>query len=453
MMEKNTLVELDITSTTSEGSGVGRSDGFVVFVPGAAEGEKIVAQILKVQKNYAFGKLNKIIIQSPERTIPDCPVYQSCGGCVFRHISYKEELRIKEQRVRDALKRIGGLSVNVDPIVGATNPDRYRNKAQLPVGKNKDGNLKIGFYAPRSHNIIDNRDCLLQPELFEQAVNTVSEWIEKYKIPVYDEISNTGLIRHLYLRIAEMTGQVMVTIVANGDRLPHQVELIEALKKDIDGLTSVVLNINTEQTNVILGEKCTTLWGEDAIIDILCGLKFVISPLSFYQVNRKQAEKLYEKAAEYSGLTGTETVLDLYCGTGTIGLSMAKNAGKIIGVEVIPEAVLDAKINAKQNNIMNAEFICEDAAKAAELLLKEGVTPDVIILDPPRKGCEPALIETVVNLSPKRIVYVSCDPATLARDLSIFDKSGYSAIKAAPFDMFPRTGHVECVVLMVRENV
>jgi 23S rRNA (uracil1939-C5)-methyltransferase len=452
-LEKNTLVELDITSTTSDGSGVGRVDGMVVFVPGVALGEKIIAYILKVQKNYAFGRLDKIISESPERIVPNCPTYQRCGGCVFRHITYKEELRVKEQRVSDALKRIGGLDIKLDPIVGAENPDRYRNKAQFPVGRNKEGKLQIGFYALRSHIIIDNRNCLLQPEKFEQVVNTVAMWIEKYKIPVYDEAIHTGLIRHIYLRYAEKTGQVMVTIVANGDELPNQAELIGALTKEISGLKSIVLNSNTEQTNVILGEKCVTLWGEDTIVDILCGLKFVISPLSFYQVNRSQAEKLYAKAAEYAGLTGVETVLDLYCGTGTIGLSMAKNAGKIIGVEVIPEAVNDAEINAKQNNIKNAEFICEDAATAAESLLIEGVTPDVIILDPPRKGCEPALIETVVSLNPKRIVYVSCDPATLARDLSIFEKSGYEANKATPFDMFPRTGHVESVVLITREKI
>ncbi len=451
---KNQVVELEITGLTAQGSGVGRVEGMAVFVPATAQGDVIQAKILKVAKNYAFGKVEEILCPSPDRVESQCPQFPKCGGCLTRHISYEAELRAKEQQVKDALTRIGGFSdLEVLPIMGADCPNHYRNKAQLPIAAGADGQLQMGFYAPHSHRVVDAPACLLQPETFEAVTDTVRRWAKKFQPQPYDERTHTGKFRHLYIRYGEKTGEVMVCLVVNGNGLKGEQELVRMLRETVPGLKSVVVNHNRERTNVILGKKCRTVWGQDFITDELCGLRFKISPLSFYQVNRSQAEKLYGIAKKYAGLTGEETLLDLYCGTGTIGLTMADQAKEVIGVEIVEDAVRDAWENARRNGIANARFLCADAPKAAEQLAKEGVSPDVIILDPPRKGCGEALVQVAAGMNPKRIVYVSCDPATLARDLKYFAQRGYTPRQAVPVDLFPRTGHVETAVLLSRQKL
>jgi len=450
-LKKNQIVELTITGYTSEGNGVGRYHGIAVFVPQTAVGDQLSVKILKTARNYAFGKAEKILSASEDRIPQDCPQFSRCGGCTFRHIRYEAECKAKQQRVQDAVERIAGFHFAVlQPIVCADRPDHYRNKAQLPVGAGQGGEIGLGFYASRSHRIIDCGECLLQPEVFAAATDAFREWERRTREDVYDEKTGRGHLRHLFLRLAEATGEVMVCVVVNGNGVHNEPELVELLREKVPGLKSVVINSNRERTNVILGPKCRTVWGQDTITDELCGLRFRISPLSFYQVNRRQAERLYGLAAEYAGLSGGETVLDLYCGTGTIGLSMAKNAGKIIGVEIVPQAVEDAKRNATENGIGNAEFFCMDAAKAADMLKNRGEKPDVVILDPPRKGCDETLIGCIAQMAPQRVVYVSCDPETLARDLKRFAFLGYKTMQITPVDLFPRTAHVETVVLMSR---
>lgn len=445
-IKKNQSIVLEITAMTSEGSGVGRAGGLAVFVPMTAPGDTAQVKIVKTAKNYAFGIVEELITPSPFREEADCPYFKKCGGCVYRHISYEAECRIKEERVRDALTRIGGFTEPpLKPITAAPSRLGYRNKAQIPIGLDKDGRLLLGFYAAHSHRIIDAERCLLQPDIFTVITDVFRRWFEEFGDSVYDETTHQGVLRHLYLR--EGQSGVMVCVVINADRLKHADQLTAMLRLDVPQVSSILLNINKEKTNVILGKKCRVLWGGDHITDQLCGLEFDLSPLSFYQVNRAQAEKLYIKAAVYAALTGEETLLDLYCGTGTIGLSMAQKAKKLIGVEVIPEAVENARTNARKNGIENAEFICGDAAKAAETL--RGERPDVIILDPPRKGLDSGLIATVSQMAPERIVYVSCDPATLARDLKLFAEKGYILREATPFDLFPGTAHVECVCQLV----
>ena len=452
-LKKNDIINLEITGTTAEGMGVGRYQDFAVFVPLAAPGDQLEAHVLKVLKSHAYAKIHRLIVPSPDRVEPDCPVFAQCGGCCFRHISYEAQLQIKESRVRDALSRIGGFpDLPVHPILGSEQQDGYRNKALLPLGKDKNGRLTMGFYALSSHRISDCADCRLQPEVFQAAAKAFSRWFEPSGETVYDEQSHTGKLRRLYLRYGEASGEVMVCVVINGQSILHADALVEALRGDVPGLASVMLNINTERTNVALGKESRLLWGSPFLRDTLCGLEFQISPLSFYQVNHQQTEKLYAIAAKFAALTGNETLLDLYCGIGTIGLSMAKQAKKVIGVEVVPEAVENARENAKKNQIENAEFLCGDAAFAAAELKKRGERPDVIVLDPPRKGCSPALIETVASFAPQRIVYVSCDPATLARDLKLFAQLGFVPQEASPVDMFPGTAHVECAVWLKRET-
>lgn len=451
-LKKNDTVTLSITGMTAEGMGVGRHEGMAVFVPLSAPGDKIRAKIVKAAKSYAYGKLLELLSPSPDRIEPDCPVFSQCGGCCYRHISYEAEKRIKWERVQDALSRIGGLEkLPLRPILGAEGRDHYRNKALLPLGTDRDGALTMGFYAVNSHRVIDCASCRLQPEEMNAAMAAFRNWEKQYGDPIYREEAHTGRMRRLYLRKGEKTGQLMACVVVNGNGLHHEQELVSMLREAVPGLCSVVINSNREKTNVALGKKCRTVWGSDTVQDELCGLHFRLSPLSFYQVNRTQAERLYEKAAEYAGLTGKETVLDLYCGAGTIGLSMARKAKKIIGVEIVPEAIENARQNARDNGIENAEFLCGDASKAAAELKRRGERPDVVILDPPRKGCSPELIDTVTRFTPRRIVYVSCDPATLARDLKRFAELGYPPLEATPVDMFPATAHVETVVMLSRQ--
>ncbi|MDO4459939.1 MAG: 23S rRNA (uracil(1939)-C(5))-methyltransferase RlmD [Clostridia bacterium] len=451
LIKKNDIIDLTIEGFSGEGSGIGRHEGMAIFVPLTAIGDKIKCRILKVAKNYAFGKIEELVEPSSMRTDSDCPYFEKCGGCVYRHISYEEEQKIKFDKVKDCIERIGGLKdIPFEPIIAAKDRCGYRNKAQIPVGLDKDGKLIMGFYAGHSHRIIDAKHCLLQPEEFGVITDIFREWFENYGDTVYNEETGKGVIRHLYLRRGEETGEIMVCVVINGDRLRDADKLCTILRENVPAMTSFVLNTNKEKTNVILGRKCRTVWGNDTIADELCGLRFNISPLSFYQVNRKQAERLYYKAAEYANLTGREKLMDLYCGAGTIGLSMAKNCEKLIGVEIIDAAIENAKVNAAENGIENAEFICGDAAKAAEVLAKRGEKPDVIVIDPPRKGCAAELIDTIANMAPERVVYVSCDPATLARDLKIFDEKGYKTKKVTPVDLFPGTAHCESVALLER---
>ena len=453
MMKKNDLFEAAITAMTAEGSGICRKDGIAVFVPRTAVGDFCRVRVVKVLKNYAFGRLEELLEPSPDRMTPDCPVCAQCGGCVYRHITYEAELRIKAQRVRDALERIGGFrDLEIQPILAAPERNFYRNKCQLPIGLSKDGKLQLGFYAVNSHRIVDTHTCLLQPAEFDKAAEAVRAWHAVTGESVYDETAHAGLLRHLYMRRGEKSGEMMVCIVANGGALHEEALLVSMLREAVPAITSIVLNINREKTNVVLGKTCRTLWGKDTISDTLCGLEFEIAPHAFYQVNRTQAEILYGKAAEYAALTGSENLLDLYCGTGTIGLSMAHKAKKLIGAEIVPAAIENAKRNAARNHIENAEFLCGDAAQAAKILYDRGEKPDVIIIDPPRKGCDTALIATIAAMRPERVVYVSCDPATLARDLKQFDESGYKIQAVTPVDMFPCTAHVETVVLLSREK-
>lgn len=437
---------------TAEGNGVGHKDGMAVFVSNTAVGDTVLAHAIKVKKNYAVAKAMEIITPSADRIEVDCPVFNRCGGCVYRHISYDAELKIKQQKVDDAFKRIGGLDVTLQPIVGSAKTDFYRNKAQLPVG-NEKGNIKVGFYSFHSHNIVDCGCCKLQPEVFSEIAEKFKSWAEESNISVYDELTHKGLLRHLYIRGSKGNKNLSVCVVINGNALPEADSLWQAISPL--GVTGLSININREKTNVILGDTVKELYGKAYIEDSLLDTEFGISPLSFYQVNRDQTENLYSIAAEYAALTPETVLLDMYCGVGTIGLTMAKKVKELIGVEIVAPAIEDAKKNAALNSISNARFICGDASKAADELKKEGIKPDVIILDPPRKGCDEALIKTVAEMSPERIVYVSCDPATLARDCAIFATLGYTVAEKSdgthfvtPVDMFPRTAHVETVALL-----
>ena len=453
MIKKNDLFEAEITAMTAEGSGICRADGMAVFVPGTAVGDRCVVRVVKVLKKYAFGRLEELLTPSPDRTTPDCPIAGPCGGCVYRHITYEAELKIKTQRVRDALERIGGFeNIPMEPILGAPSRTRYRNKCQLPIGLSKNGEMQMGFYAVNSHRIIDTHTCLLQPEVFDRAAEAFRAWQKLSGESIYDEAAHSGVLRHLYMRCGEKSGEVLVCIVANGAKLHGEDLLVKMLREAVPEITGIVLNINRERTNVVLGRELRTLWGKPTIRDTLCRLEFEISPHAFYQVNRTQAEALYNKAAEYAGLTGAETLLDLYCGTGTIGLSMASRAKKLIGAEIIPSAVENARKNAAHNHVTNAEFLCGDAKDAARILYERGERPDVIVIDPPRKGCDAAVISTIAAMRPTRVVYVSCDPATLARDLKQFTAEEYNIEAVTPVDMFPGTAHVETVVQLVRKK-
>ena len=450
-MKKNDIVKIKITSATAEGSGVGKTeDNIVVFVPMTAIGDEIEARILKVKKTYAFGKIEKIITPSAARISPDCPNFSKCGGCVWRHISYDEELKIKSKKVKDAVERIGGISTEFRPIIGSDRVNRYRNKAQFPVGKDKEGGAVLGFYAFHSHRIIDCDDCALQPEIFKTVMDVTRDFIERTNTDIYDESTGKGRLRHLYIRLGEVTNELMVCYVVNGNGLKQEDMLVKMLRESLPNLKTVVFNSNREKTNVILGNKNRVAYGKGYITDVLCRLKFKISPFSFWQVNRAQAEKLYSKAKEYAKLSGDEVLLDLYCGTGTIGLTMAQDCKQLVGVEIVEDAVNDAKANAEANEINNARFICADAPTAAEQLRKEGTAPDVVILDPPRTGCGEELVKTIRKMNPKRVVYVSCDPATLARDLKYFSENGYITHEVTPCDMFPRTAHCESVALLTK---
>ena len=444
-MMEHTTQTLTVDAYSSDGAGVARLDGAAVFVAGGIRGETCRVYLDKVGRSAVWGHVVEVLEPSPARQEPDCPYFAQCGGCRFRHMTYEEELSAKRQRVEDALRRIGGLDLPVTEIYGAQAPDRYRNKAQFPVCPGP----KIGFYQARTHAVTDVADCLLQREPAMRLRAAAKAWMERYRIPAYRERSGDGLVRHVYVRTSR-AGDSLFCLLVNGTGVPHEDELVRMLREAEPGLTGVVLGINEKKSNVILGDRYRTLWGRDYLDDVLCGLTFRLSVPSFYQVNPAQTEVLYGKAAEFAGLTGGETVLDLYCGIGTIGLTMAKQAGQVIGAEVVPEAIEDARRNAARNGIANARFLCGDAGEAARQLAAEGLRPDVVCVDPPRKGLSEDVVDTVAQMAPRRVVYVSCDPATLARDLARFAQKGYQAQTAVAVDMFPRTAHVESVVWMER---
>ena len=447
-IKKNTVHTLEITGYTAEGMGVARLEGRVVFVPYTIRGERWKVRLEKVNKNVAWGKGVELIAPSPERITPDCSLFGRCGGCQFRHMTYAEELRAKGQRVSDALERVGHVSLDLPPVLGAEDPLRYRNKVQFPVSQGKRG-LSVGYYRGRSHDVLDAPDCPLQPQAVTRLRSAFKGWMEAYAVPAYDEGTGKGLIRHLYVRTSSR-GESPVCVVANGDKLPHSGELAEVLRRAEPGLAGLVLSTNTRDTNVILGDQYTTLWGRDWLEEELCQLQFRLSVPSFFQINRAQTERLYGIALDFAALTGTETVLDLYCGIGTISLALARRAGRVIGAEIVPQAIEDAKENACRNGIENAEFFCGDAGAVAQKLGAEGVRPQVICVDPPRKGLAPQVPAILAGMAPERIVYVSCDPATLARDAKRLGELGYRAVKVQAVDLFPRTAHVETVLQFTR---
>lgn len=467
--QKGDLLTVKISDIGNDGEGIGKVDGYTLFIKDAVIGDTVSAKIMKAKKNYAYAHLESVLDPSPDRVTPKCPIARQCGGCQTQGMAYEKELLFKQNKVRNNIVRLGGFDeAHVDSvmhlIIGMDEPWRYRNKAQFPIGRDKNGRIIAGFYAGRTHSIIPVSDCLIGTVENKDILDAIIDHMEKNHIEPYDEATGKGLVRHVLIRKGFTSGQIMVCLVLNykgkkgAEFLPGQQALCDRLSA-ITGMTSISVSINTEKTNVIMGLEIHTIWGIATISDTLCGLEFEISPLSFYQVNPVQCEKLYGKAIEYAGLTGKETVWDLYCGIGTITLSMAKTAGKVYGVEIIPDAIEDAKANAKRNGITNAEFMC---GKAEEVLPEfyekesakdknaQALHPDVIVVDPPRKGCDSACLDTMLKLAPDRIVYVSCDSATLARDLRILVDGGYELQAVTPCDMFSHTVHVETVALLTK---
>lgn len=449
-VEKNKRYEMTITDIGSKGEGIGRVSDFTVFVEGVLPGDQIEVLIVKVKKSFAFGKLIKIIDASPFRVEAKCSVALQCGGCQLQHLAYEKQLEMKTKMVRDDLERIGGLKgVSVLPAIGMENPYRYRNKAQFPVGE-KDGKLQIGFYANRSHRIVDTDICWLQHPVNDKIIGIIRNFMEEYSIQPYDEQKHKGLVRHILTRIGKTTGEIMVCLVLNGRKLPCIEKLIERLQ-DIQGMTSIVINENREKTNVILGEKIHVVWGKGYIRDYIGDILFEISPLSFYQVNPEQTKVLYDKALNLADLKGNESVLDIYCGIGTISLFFAQKARKVVGVEIIPQAIKDAKRNAEINGIQNAEFYVGAAEEVIPKLYAENnFKADVVVVDPPRKGCDQAVLDTIVAMKPTKVVYVSCEPSTLARDVAFLTKNGFCVVEVQPVDQFCMTVHVETIIMMTK---
>ncbi|MGU8277211.1 23S rRNA (uracil(1939)-C(5))-methyltransferase RlmD [Clostridium perfringens] len=454
MVEKNKEYIFDIISQGYEGEGIAKVDNkYPIFIEGALKGEKVKVRIVKVNKNFAYGKLMEVLEASEERVNPPCAIYKRCGGCKLQHASYKAQLDFKWDRVKDCVSKIGKLDPSIVKYpLGMEEPWRYRNKVQLPIGL-INGEVKIGFFAPRSHDIIDMESCLIQDEIGDKVVKLTREWIEKFNIRPYNvdgEYDEKGIVRHIMIRRGFTTNEVMIVLVTNGEKLPHKEEFVDLMVKNIPGIKSIIQNINSKKTNVILGLESKTLWGEDTISDYIGDFRFNISPLSFFQVNPTQTEVLYGKALEYANLTGNEEVFDAYCGTGTITLFLSQKAKKVYGVEIIPQAIDNAWINAKENKVENVEFFVGESEVVIPDLINKGVKADVVVVDPPRKGCDKKLLDAITNIDAKKIVYVSCDPSTLGRDLKVLEENGYKTLEVQPVDMFPNTAHVECVVLMSR---
>jgi len=451
MLKRNGIYTVTIEDIGHKGEGIGKVKGIPLFIHGGLPGDELKVEITKLKKNYGFAKLLEIQKPSDRRVIPRCPIAEICGGCQIMSLEYSEQLNIKTQRVHETLKRIGKIDVPVHDTLGMEEPYHYRNKAQFPIGM--EGSTPImGFFKTGTHEIVNTEHCYIQDPVNDVLTKIVKEYIAKHSVTVYDEGSRKGLLRHMVSRISNKTGEVMVIFVINGKELPHQEELIERLKQEVNNLKTVAQNINTKNTNVIFGETTTILYGEGYIVDHLMDLSFYISPRSFFQVNPTQTKVLYEKALEYADLNGEETVFDLYCGIGSISLFLAKKSKKVYGIEIVPEAIEDAKKNAELNNFTNTEFILGAAEVAVPKLYEKGITADVVVVDPPRKGCEEIVLETMVKMDPKRIVYVSCNPSTLARDLAYLEENGYKTIEVQPVDLFPHSAHVECVALMYKRG-
>ena len=446
MLIKNQIYEAEITDYTTEGQGIAHIEGCAVFVPNAIAGERVSVRITLVRKTWAAGKLVEILEKSPHRVNRACPVAKLCGGCAFWHMDYEEECRLKADRVRTCLNRIGGESLDTVPILAAPGWEGYRNKAQYPVARDK-GRAYAGFFREGTHEVVETGRCRILPEETDRVKSIVMDYVNKNRVPVYDEQTHKGLLRHIYVRRGAVSGQILVCLVVNGDGLPRVSALIDALKA-VPGFATLVLSVNTRKGNAVLGDKFVTLYGPGYIEDTLCGLNFRLSARSFYQVNHAQAQRLYETAISMANITKDDLVLDLYCGVGTITLAMASAAGKVMGVEVVPQAIEDAKDNARRNGIENAEFFCADAGEAALRLEQQGIRPDIITVDPPRKGLNSDAIEAIARMAPKRLVYVSCDPATLARDTALLKTRGFRVEQVAAADLFPRCSHVESIVLL-----
>ncbi len=450
MLTKNEIYEATVCDYTSEGQGVAKIDGCAVFVPNAIYGEKCRIRIEKAQKTWASGKIVEILEKSPHRINRTCPMAKLCGGCAFHHMDYEEETRLKAERVRTCLNRLGGESMEAVPILAAPTTQCYRNKAQYPLSS-KNGRVYAGFFKAGTHQVVENARCGILPEEMDRVKDAVVAHMNRWGIPAYDEAAHKGLVRHIYVRRGVVSGQILVCLVCNGRKFPQAHRLVAELRK-IPGFTTLVLSVNTKQGNTVLGDEFITLSGEGFIEDTLCGLKFRLSPRSFYQVNHHQAQRLYEAAITQAQITKEDLVLDLYCGVGTITLAMAKAARRVIGVEVVPEAVQDARDNARRNGIENAEFFCGDAGQAALALEEQGIRADVAVVDPPRKGLNGDTIEALARMAPRRIVYVSCDPATLSRDVALLKERGYTLKNALAADLFPRCAHVESVVLLTKNT-
>lgn len=443
--------EIKIENIGEGGEGIGKIDGFKIFIEGGTPEDKVLAEITKVKKNYALGKIIEIMESSTYRVKPICSASEECGGCQIQHIDYVKQLELKRNKVKANIERIGKLeNVLIHDVLGMDSPYRYRNKAQFPIGKKGEETL-FGFYKKGTHEIVDIAECKIQHELNEKILKIFKGFIDKNKVSIFDEKTGKGLLRHVLTRVSYATGDLMIVIITNGTKLPFKDEITNELIKNIPQIKSIIQNINTKKTNVILGRECKTLYGLDKIIDYIGDLKFEISPLSFFQVNPFQTKVLYDKALEYAELSGSETVFDIYCGIGTISLFLAQKAKKVYGIEVIEAAIKDAKKNAELNNLNNIDFHVGKAEDIVPKLYKKGLKADVVVVDPPRKGCDKTVLETIAKMHPKRIVYVSCKPSTLARDLKILDELGYKTIEIQPVDMFPHTTHVECVVKLYKK--
>ena len=448
-VQKNEYIDVLFEDLTHDGAGVAKVEGYPLFVPNGLPGEKAKIKVIKVNKGYGFGRLMEITEASPYRVEPECPIYKECGGCQLQHMSYEGQLKAKEKQVSDVLQRIGKLeNVKVHPVIGMENPWRYRNKAQVPIGEH-EGGLIGGFYQQRSHQIIDMKACIIQQEKNDEVVKEVKEICNINGVRAYDEQKHKGELRHIMARYGLKSGEVMVVLVTRTNELTGKKKIIEEIVKRIPGVKSIVQNINSKKTNVIFGDETKVLWGEEVIYDSIGDIKFAISARSFYQVNPEQTKVLYDKALEYADLTGEENVIDAYCGIGTISLFLAQKARKVYGVEIVPEAIEDAKKNAELNGISNVEFAVGEAETVIPEWYENGVVADVLVVDPPRKGCDDKLLQTIINMKPKKVVYVSCNPATLARDLRVLEDGGYQTVEVQPVDMFPQTMHVECVAQLI----
>ncbi|ANB58446.1 23S rRNA (uracil-5-)-methyltransferase RumA [Anoxybacillus sp. B7M1] len=449
-VKKNEYYDVVFEDLTHDGAGVAKVDGFPIFVANGLPEERAKIKVIKVKKGYGYGRLVELYQPSPDRIDAPCAIYKQCGGCQLQHLSYEGQLKAKHKHVQEVMTRIGKITnVTIHPVLGMKDPWRYRNKAQVPVGE-RDGGLVAGFYQQRTHDIIDMQACLIQQEMNDVVVQTVKSICEAYGVEPYDEATHRGTLRHIMARYGAATKEVMVVLITRTRELPHKKKIVQAIAEQVPNVKSIIQNINPKRTNVIMGDETNVLWGAEYIYDDIGGIQFAISARSFYQVNPEQTRVLYEKALEYAQLTGEETVIDAYCGIGTISLFLAKKAKKVYGVEMVPEAIEDAKRNAKLNGITNAEFAGGEAETVIPHWYEQGVQADCVVVDPPRKGCDEALLQTIIAMKPKRVVYVSCNPATLARDLRILEDGGYQTLEIQPVDMFPHTNHVECCALIKR---